>query len=99
MGVRYSNGCVFIFHVVSSFSFCLLQTFVIRGNYLIEKKKNITGRTYILVKWCKKNIGTKFWPKDLIFFLVTLDILLGLEINPKAIFQFECKQYGTATYS
>ena len=36
MGIRLSSGCVFIFYIV--FSFCLLQMFVICGNYLIEKK-------------------------------------------------------------
>ena len=39
MGISFSSSCVFIFYIVFSFSFCLLQTFVIRGNYLIEKKK------------------------------------------------------------
>ena len=38
MGMSFSSGCVFIFYIVFSFSFCLLQTFVIRGYYLIEKK-------------------------------------------------------------
>ena len=38
MGTRLSSGCVFIFYFVFSFSFCLLQMFVICGNYLIEKK-------------------------------------------------------------
>ena len=30
---------MFIFYIVFSLSFCLLQTFVICGNYLIEKKR------------------------------------------------------------
>ena len=38
MGIRFSTSCVFIFYIVFSFSFCLLLTFVVRGNYLIEKK-------------------------------------------------------------
>ena len=38
MGIRFSSSCVFIFYIVFSLSFCLLQMFVIRGNYLIEKK-------------------------------------------------------------
>ena len=39
MGIRFSSSSMFIFYIVFSFSFCLLQTFVIRGNYLIEKKR------------------------------------------------------------
>ena len=38
LGIRFSTSCVFIFYIVFSFSFCLLQTFVIHGNYLIENK-------------------------------------------------------------
>ena len=38
MGIRFSSSCVFIFYIVFTFLFCLLQTFVIRGIYLIEKK-------------------------------------------------------------
>ena len=99
MGVRYSSGCVFIFHVVSSFSFWLLQTFVTRGNYLIEKKKEYHWKNLYFSKMVQKKSRNKILAKRSYLFLVTLDILLGLEINPKAIFQFECKQYGTATYS
>ena len=39
MGIRFSSSCVFIFCIVFSFSFCLLQMFVICGNYLIGKTK------------------------------------------------------------
>ena len=39
MAIKFSISCAFIFYIVFSFSFCLLQIFVIRGNYLIEKKK------------------------------------------------------------
>ena len=46
----------------------------------------------------QKKSRNKILAKRSYLFLVTLDILLGLEINPKAIFHFECKQYGTATY-
>ena len=38
MGIRFGSNCVFIFYVVFSFSFCLLQMSVICGNYSIEKK-------------------------------------------------------------
>ena len=42
MGIRFSSSCVFIFYIVFSFSFCLLQAFVICGNYLVEKKNKKT---------------------------------------------------------
>ena len=37
-GIKFSSSCVFIFYIVFSCSFCLLQMFVICGKYLIEKK-------------------------------------------------------------
>ena len=39
MDIKFGSSCVFIFYIVFSFSFCMLQMFVICGNDLIEKKK------------------------------------------------------------
>ena len=65
MGIRFSISCVFILYIVFSFSFCLLQTLVIRGNYLIEKKKKKNFKNseegICLGTWekveCKKKFG------------------------------------------
>ena len=54
MGISFSSSCVLISYIVFSFSFCLLQAFVIPRDYLIEKKMFLRIVYMCLDHWCKR---------------------------------------------
>ena len=76
IGIRFSSSCVYIFYIVFSFSFCLLQTFVIRGNYLTEKKGNKMSNLLLieLMLGCPIKI---FWSFSG-YYLLLLSIIFSL---------------------
>ena len=72
MGIRFSSSCMFIFYIAFSFSFCLLQTYVISGNYLIEKKNPLDvsrgnfSMTMAPCRYILKRIAKRWQSKNVI---------------------------------